>query len=174
MWRRGKYIPANKRKQLYFAYVKSHIAYMLPIYSLGNKTKLAELQTLQNRCIKAVFRLPRLTSTTYLYSASILPIQLLAVVERVTHLHRMVKSLTKHGFDIHLNRDVQSRASRRLSQIHISNQHPSLRQSINEYNRLSSEIRQLGCTESFKRSVRLKVINESEQFSAFSPYRYIN
>ena len=85
-----------------------------------------------------------------------------------------MKSLTKHGFDIHLNRDVQSRASRRLSQIHISNQHPSLRQSINEYNRLSSEIRQLGCTESFKRSVRLKVINESEQFSAFSPYRYIN
>lgn len=174
MWRKGKHIPANKRKQLYFAYVQSHLLYMLPIYSQGNKTKLAELQIIQNRCIKAIFRLRRETSTCYLYSASLLPIQLLATVERVTHLHRMVKSLTKHGFDIRLNRDVQSRASRRQSQVHISNQHPSLRQSISEYNRLSSDIRCLGCTDTFKRMVRLKVINESDKFSAISAYLYIN
>ncbi len=35
-------------------------------------------------------------------------------------------SLTKHGFDIKLNKDVQSRSSRRRSRIHITYDHPSI------------------------------------------------
>jgi len=174
MWRRGKYIPAGKRKQLYHAYVQSHIIYMLPIYSLGNKTKLDELETMQNKCLKACFRLPRDTSTTFLYSTSILPIHELAIVERVVHLHRMVKSLTKHGLDVRLNRDVRSRSLRRQSCVHVSLAHQSLRRSINEYNRLSSDIRRLDCIDSFRAKVKLKVMNESLNFSAVSPFVFIN
>jgi len=74
MWKRGRYLPMEKRKQLYFAYVQSHIAYMLPIYSVGTKTRLDRLQRVQNRCIKALYQLPHLTPTTYLYSSSILPV----------------------------------------------------------------------------------------------------
>ncbi len=33
MWRKGKYIPADKRKLIYSAYVHSHLIYMMPIYS---------------------------------------------------------------------------------------------------------------------------------------------
>lgn len=83
MWKRGKYIPMERRKQLYFVYVQSHIAYMLPIYSAGSKMKLGRLQRVQNRCIKALYRLQHLTPSTYLYSTSIMPIEKLAVVERV-------------------------------------------------------------------------------------------
>lgn len=32
MWRNGKFIPLVKRKQLYFAFVQSHITYMISIY----------------------------------------------------------------------------------------------------------------------------------------------
>lgn len=71
IWRKGKCIPSDKRKQLYFSYVQSHLIYMLPIYSFGNKTKLDELQALQNGCIKAVFPLHRRTVATYLYSSSV-------------------------------------------------------------------------------------------------------
>ena len=112
MWKRGKYIPIGKRKQLYFAYVQSHIAYMLPVYSAGSKAKLQRLQRVQNRCIKALYRLPHLTSSTYLYSTSILPVEKLAVVGRVTQLHKMVKGLTKHNFEIQLNSDVHSHRTR--------------------------------------------------------------
>lgn len=174
MQRRGKQIPAAKRKQLYNAYVQSHVIYMLPIYSLGNKTKLDELQTIQNKCIKSVFRLPRSTSTTFLYSSTLLPIHQLSIVERVVHLHRMIKSVTKHGFNIHLNRDIHHRASRRQSHVHLSNVHPSLKQSINEYNRLSTDIRQLGCFESFKAKVKLKTMNENDDFCAISPFVFVN
>lgn len=65
MWRKGKYIPVDKRKQLYFAYVQSHLMYMLPIYEDCAQYKLNELQTLQNRCIEAIFLLDRYTSTTF-------------------------------------------------------------------------------------------------------------
>lgn len=173
MWRKGKYIPAEKRKQLYFAYVQSHIRYMLLIYSLGNKTKMNELQIIQNRCIKALYRLPRGTSTRYLYSANLLPLRPLAIIERVTHLHRMLKLLTKHSFDIRLNRDVYERVSRRRSQVHITKLSPSLIKSINEYNRLSTELRQENCIGTFKSKLRLKVMTESDEFSVISPFLYI-
>ena len=89
-------------------------------------------------------------------------------------LHRMVKSLTKHGLDIRLNRDIHLRSSRRRSHVHISNDHPSLRRSISEYNRLSSEIRQLKCIDSFKSKVKLKIMSESKDFCAISPFVSIN
>ncbi len=174
MWRRGKYIPVEKRKTLYNAYVQSHITYMLPIYSHGNKTKLDELQIIQNKCVKAAFRLHRTTSSTSLYSSTLLPIHQLALVERVVHLHRMVKSLTKHRFCIRLNRDAHHRTLRRQSHVNRSKDHPTLKQSINEYNRLNTEIRQLGCVGSFKAKVKLKTVNESADYCAISPFVFVN
>ena len=174
MWRRGNFIPIEKRRQLYNADVQSHIVYILPIYSQSNRTKLDELQIIQNKCIKATFRLPRDTPTTFLYSCNLVPIHQLATVERIVHLHRMLNSHTKHGFNIRLNRDVSTRSSRRRSQLHVANDHPSLAISIREYNRLSSQIRQLRNLDAFKAEVKLKVMNESENFCAFSPFVFIN
>lgn len=47
-------------------------------------------------------------SSSYLYSSTLLQIHPLSIVERVTHLHRMVKSLTKHGFDVRLNKNFRT------------------------------------------------------------------
>lgn len=82
MWRNGTFIPANKVKTLYYAYVQSHIAYMLPIYSEGNVCRMTELQTVQNGCVKAL-----LTPTTYLHgTGSTSSIEQLSIVERLSHL----------------------------------------------------------------------------------------
>lgn len=144
------------------------------VYSLGNKTKLDELQVLQNGCIKALFRWPKRTSSTYLYSSSILPVCLLATVDRVTHLHKMIKRTTKHGFNIRLNCEFNNRASRRRSHVSLAQEHPTLQQAINEYNRLSSEMRQCDNIEHFKSRVKLKIISESDKYVAISPFRYVN
>lgn len=56
MWRNGKFIPMEKRKQTYFAYVHSHSLYMLAIYGECGSCKLKQLQTIQNRCIKALLK----------------------------------------------------------------------------------------------------------------------
>lgn len=185
MWRKGKYIPVDKRKQLYFAYVQSHLLYMLPIYGDCARYKLNELQTLQNRCIKAVYRLDRYTSTTYLYSTSLLPVIELAKAERIVCIHKLVCSLTKHNFRFSTNADVHGRTLRRGSRIHNFNMqstvttfsnssNAALALAINEYNSVDSDIRHLTSLNTFKAKVKLKIMQNSEEYNVISPYYFIN
>lgn len=185
MWRKGKYIPVGKRKQLYFAYVQSHLMYMLPIYGDCAQYKLNELQTLQNRCIKAIYRLDRYTSTTFLYSSSMLPVTELAKAERIICVHKLVSSLTKHNFRFSTNSEVHGRTMRRGSRIHNFNMqstvttifntsNAALAMAVNDYNNIDSDIRHLTCLKTFKAKVKLKIMKDSSEFSAISPYFFIN
>ncbi len=175
MWKKGRYIPVSKRKQIYFAYVQSHIVYMLPIYSVGSKTKLRQLQRLQNRCLKAVFRLPRFTPTTYLYTTTILPVEKLAMVERITYLHKVVKSLTKNNFEICLNSDIHSHRTRQANDVHCPDKHPSLKQSTAEYNRFCRGLRHLMCIDTFKSKLKVEIMkNCDNEYNVISPYVFLN
>lgn len=184
MWRKSKYIPIAKRKQLYNAYVQSHLLYMLPIYSECAQYQLDELQILQNRCVKALLRLNRYTPTTYLYSTGLMPLIELVKTERIVLIHRLVNSLTKNNFTFVSNAEVHGRVIRRGSRIHIFNQYTTrsssyvrnaaLSSSLNEYNDLNSETRKLRCFKTFKSTVKLKILETSRNFHVISPYFYIN
>lgn len=92
---------------------------MLAIYGECGICKLKERQTIQNQCIKALYRLPRLSSSTYLYNSKLLPIVETAKIERVINIHRMKKLLTKHNFTFFANIDVHGRVMRRHNDIHL-------------------------------------------------------
>lgn len=184
MWRKGKFIKAEKKRQLYAAYVQSHLLYMLPIYGDCTLYKLKELQTLQNRCIKATFCLDRYTPTTYLYSSGLLPIMELAKVERICYVHKLVKSLTKHNFEF-TNADVHGRTTRRASRIHNFNMYSAttteynssnaaLMLAIDEYNSVESDVRHLASFKAFKAKVKFKVMRDSAIFMTISPFLFIN
>ena len=147
---------------------------MLPIYSQGLITTMAELQRIENQCIKAMFRLPRLTPTTYLYSSNLLPIERLAVVESVSHLHKMVNSRTKHNFSLLYNTGVHGLPTRQSNKLHISIENPALLQSIMDYNRLGEDLQQMSCSDAFKTKLKFKVMDSSCEYSVISPYFYIN
>ncbi len=174
MWKRGKYIPIGKRQQLYFAYVQSHIAYMLPIYKAGSKAKLKRLQRVQNRCIKALYRLPHLTSSTHLYWTSILPVEKLAVVERVTQLHKMANGLTKHNFDIQHGSDVHSYRTRQSNNFRCPDKHPILKLATHEYNELCNDLRHLSCIKTFELKLKIEVMKNASDYNVISPYFYLN
>ena len=185
MRRHGRFIPIEKRKQLYFAYVQSHITYMMPIYADCSNKKLDQLQTIQNSCIKAMYGLPRLTSTTYLYSKSIVPIKVLATVERVTNIWIMRNSMMKHNFTFTENSTMYAYNTKSRNLIHSFNphgrrvnsdtpDHPALVLAIGEYNRLDTETLQMRSTDTFKARLKLKLMSESDKFSAISPYYFIN
>ena len=158
---------------------------MLPIYGDCAQYKLNELQTLQNRCIKAVYRLDRFTSTTFLYSTSILPVTELVKAERIICVHKLVCSLTKHNFQFSTNAEVHGRIVRRGSRIHnfnmqstvstiFNSSNAALAIAIDEYNSLDSDIRHLTSLNTFKSKVKLKIMQDSSRFSAISPYYFIN
>lgn len=76
---KGRYILIEKRKQTYHATcIRSQLncLYILTTYSEGLKTKILELQRVQNQCIKATNHLPRLTYSTNLYSSRFKILQL--------------------------------------------------------------------------------------------------
>lgn len=154
---------------------------MMPIYSECAAYKLKELRTLQNRCVKATYRLERLTSSTYLYSTGLLPINELVKVERAVYVHKLVHSLAKHNFELVTNSSVHSRSTRRDSHIHVFNHrsnsnlaNAALETAIDEYNALESEIRHITCFRNFKNRVKLKIMSASNEFSVISPYYFIN
>lgn len=174
MWRNGRFIPSCKRKQIYYAYVQSHLNYMMPIYSQGSITKMAELKILQNRCIKALYHLPRRTSTTYLYSSRLLPIELLATVERFTQLHKMKLNQTKHTFKLITNQEFHGRVNRYPNALHVFKDQPVLNETIVDYNRLPDELLRLKSSKVFKLRFTSLVLQNSTDFYAISPFVHIN
>ena len=147
---------------------------MLPIYSAGSKVKLSRLQRVQNRCIKALYRLPHLTSSTYLYSTSVMPIEKLAVVERVTQLHKIVNGLTKHNFEIQYNRDFHSHHTRQSNNLRCADKHPILKQATHEYNNLCGDLRRVKCVKTFKSKFKVVVMKSASDYGVVSPYFYLN
>lgn len=85
----------------------------------------------------------------------------------MTHLHKMIKSLTKHNFDIKLNAEVHTHETRGMRNLHVADKHPGLQQAIHEYKRLCGEFTHLSCIDTFKFRLKLK-------YNVISPYLYIN
>lgn len=140
------------------------------------QSKLNRLQRVQNRCIKALFQLPRLTSTTYLYTTSILPVEKLAAVERIPYLHKIVKSLVKHNFDIRLNSDIHSHRTRQGNDLNCPDKHPLLKQFTHEYNLHCKDLRHLKCVDvdTFKTKLKIEIMKNCIEYRVISPYLYLN
>ena len=174
MWRNGRFIPINKRRHVYHAYVQSHLNYMLPIYSQGSITKMTELKILQNRCIKALYRLPRDTPTTYLYSSNLIPLELLITIERISQLHKMVLNYTKHNFALIANNNFHGRVGIHTNSLHLFKDQPILTDAIANYNRLSDDFHQIRNISAFKSRLRDQLIKKSDGYHGLSPFLFLN
>ena len=123
MCRSIRYVPASLRKSLYYSYVFSHVNYMLPIYGNCPTYKLSELQVLQNRCLKSLLCVPFRTSTTYLYSSSLLPIRILYENQCVITVFKLWSNCMNHNFNMTTNTEFHGRTTRQSNLIRFSDQH---------------------------------------------------
>ena len=80
---------------MYISYIQSHLIYLLPIWGGSNLTKIDELQILQNKALKALYRLPNDFPTKQLYSPNILPIKKLIEYEYTLLIFKIEKNLIK-------------------------------------------------------------------------------
>lgn len=111
---------------------------MAPIYSHRSITKMDELKVLPKRCVIALFPLQR--SATFLYSSSLLPIELLREVERLTQIHKMVLNLTKHCFRIVTKQAFHGRTTQHPGALHLFMDQNVLTKSIFNYNRIDADL----------------------------------
>lgn len=114
--RRMSYLLDEKiKKQIYFAYIHSHVIYVNPIWSSVADYKLQELQVLQNKAMKAVYNLPRLTPSKELYigdRGGILPIKVLTEYELNLLSFKINFKLIKSKFTFKITKDVHSYKTR--------------------------------------------------------------
>lgn len=63
-----KCIPHQVRFTIYNSLVKSHLLYLIEVWGSATKTKLTELQIMQNKIVKTLFQYPYLTATNKIYN----------------------------------------------------------------------------------------------------------
>lgn len=93
LWKVSKYVPTKQLVDMYHAFVQSKLQYLVSIWGNAAKTALKPLQSTQNRCLKAVFRKPRLHATLELFNdapPSILPVLALSHLQSLLQVHNML------------------------------------------------------------------------------------
>ena len=115
------------------------------------------------------------------YSSSLMPISELVTVERVTNLHKMILSLTKHNFHFANIFETTGRVLRNNGDIYIPNPHArsttntaALTLACTEYNNLDIAVRRLTSIKTFKSIVKLQILEKSVDFHPMSPYHFLN
>lgn len=67
LYRVGYLLGLAIRKKLYYAHIYSHLHYLISVWGTAGRSLLKPLQTLQNRAIKNIYRLPMRFPTHQLY-----------------------------------------------------------------------------------------------------------
>lgn len=153
-------LPKEALLQIYFAFVHSHLNYMVGAWGHAPATNLKPVQVLQNRCLKLCYSLDRLTPSVDLYSGpakGILPVKGLQILFVNKFVRQVLNNELHHTVSFPF-RDVRSLRDARPLQTcivrtgfghrKVSHFGPS------SFNRLPIEIRSLNSTELFVKAVR--------------------
>jgi hypothetical protein len=96
LYRISGFLPEQTKKQIYYSFIHSHLVYLNSVWGNANKTLIAELQIIQNKSIKTVYNLPRLTPTTELYkNTNILKLSDMYKFEACLLIYKMVNGHIK-------------------------------------------------------------------------------
>lgn len=88
----SSFLPPSCLLKIYYCLFHSRLQYLVANWGLATKSRLRELQVLQNRCLKTVFHKPFLYSSKLLYEnpeTPILPIRALQELQMLVHLRKL-------------------------------------------------------------------------------------
>lgn len=108
----SNFLSESLKITIYYAHIHSHIIYLNSIWSGAPEYKLKELQILQNKAIKIIYRLPHLTSSISLYGDKFLPINIISKYEKCLLLFKLKNNLLKNDFQFLRNEEVHSHFTR--------------------------------------------------------------
>lgn len=118
-YRLSKFTPSSVLIKLYFAHIHSRLLYLNSIWSLAPQYLINQLKVIQNRIIKSIFRLDRLTPSSLLYSEYILPFEILSKYESITVMYKILKNKVNHNFQFIKNQEIHTHVTRQSSLLHI-------------------------------------------------------
>lgn len=99
LWKIHKFVPSKRMIEMYHAFVQSKLQYLVAIWGAAAKTTLTTLQVVQKRCLKAVYKKPRLYPSVRLFeeaAPAILPIPALRNLQCATQIHNLMRNPNAH------------------------------------------------------------------------------
>lgn len=98
--------------QIYFAHIHSRLIYCLPVWHSISDTLKSQIQRLQNRAVKLINFLPRLTPSESLYSSRFLSFEKMILYESILFIFKICSGLTKSDVLILQNSEAIMRTTR--------------------------------------------------------------
>lgn len=115
------YLTTSLLWQMYYSYIHSHLIYLIPVWGWTSTQRMLSLQRIQNKSIKAIRGLPRLTSTMSLYSPELLPVKKLPDYESILFIYKLVNGLQTIDREMLTNLSVVGRITRQAGALRPPN-----------------------------------------------------
>lgn len=137
------YFTNKTRTDIYNAYFASHLRYLLPVWGTCGTVNFNRAQTIQNKIIKILFSIDRLTHTSDLYKmVNIFDIHKLLELEQCKHVYKVINKKQKCNTQIIFADSIHSYNTRQCDNIYQFNVHSNrglnnpISQACGSYNRL--------------------------------------
>lgn len=144
----------------------SHVAYMNPIWTACNKTKISELQRIQNKIVKNIQCKPRLTPTVELYT-NIFDVKKFSMLQIVLTIHKIKLSKLKSDLVFNTTSQYSNYLLRNLWNLraHLFKTEKSkkslLSRGIAIYNQIPIEIRNISNVNIFKKQTKIYILTNN-------------
>lgn len=163
-------LPDDVLLQIYFAHVHSHISNLPQILSIANEQEINSLQTLQNRALKHVLKLPVRHSSLELYrdiAKTILPVRGIICYSTLTFIHKAVIGVIRT--ELKFNKSNKNlRNDGKLIVFRNNNSVLMLRNitclGVKQYNDLPLEIRTSTSIDSFQTKLKSHLLSMPQKF----------
>jgi hypothetical protein len=149
---------------IYFAQIHSHLIYMLPVWGGATDSIINEIEKVQTRILKLIYRKPRLANVNNFYKFtvddSILRFSLLVDYEAAYFIYKIKNGSVKCHSSIQTNYEVTGRVTRASNQLHrgdfisTAGQKSIFYRGILKYNEIPDAIRSDMNLKSFKKQLK--------------------
>ena len=167
LWKLKNCLSIPVKKMIYHALFETHIAYLIPIWGRAYDQSIKNLQVIQNRALRNVFQLERLTNRVQMYTHEVencLSIRALLYLNTATIVYNIIHK------NIHSNitfTRIVTRNTRRKNQLHPQKARTSygsrclLTFGPKMFNDVPDDIKKLPHSNAFKWALRCQIRNET-------------
>lgn len=171
-------IPSHILLKIYYAHFHSHLYYIPSIYGVSKKEHIEELQVLQNRALKHVFKIPALTNTIdvfQLHAKRILPVKGVIYHAIANLVNKIDKNIITTN--IQLPKSTTNRSAGDFLPSKFSSDF--LKRDISYhgvliFNKLPREIKYLKSIEAFKDKVKTFLLARTAQLLNFQKFSLLD
>ena len=154
-------LPVSIKKQIYHAFVQSHINYLSILWGSAAKTHLQCIKVLQNQAIKCIYKLHYLESTDNTYKIAKLPnFDTIRKTSLAIFLFKLQNNMIKSELSLTLNSEIHSYSTRIANSYRVNYARTNfgkfavLREAIHLYNSVPNDLKSITNLCQFKRCVK--------------------